>query len=35
MAIPVSWILGMIAAFINYRLGKWKKSGVLDKPLMD
>jgi len=35
MAIPVSWVLGMIASFVNYKMGRWKKSSILDKPLMD
>ena len=33
MAIPVSWILGMIASYVYYKKGNWQKSKIIEKPL--
>ena len=35
MAIPVSWMLGMVASWIYYKTGKWEKKSIIEKPLMD
>ncbi|MEG2290351.1 MAG: MATE family efflux transporter [Clostridium sp.] len=30
MSIPTAWTFGMIATFIYYKLGKWKKKSIID-----
>lgn len=35
VAIPLSWFIGLILAFLYYRFGKWGKKVLVHQPLMD